>query len=306
MSSPIHSEERAEDSVQRLVRHLDLFSGIGGFALAARMVGGIETIGFSEIEPYACRVLANQFPNVPNHGDIRNIKDVPAELITGGFPCQPFSHAGKQRGAEDDRHLWPEMLRVIGESRPRWILGENVPGIINMELDNLLSDLEGIGYEAWSIVVPAVAVDARHRRDRVWIVGHADEDGKSTLPVNAEMAELQSLANAGCGRCGEPGEGEMELSRRAEAIGSGATLAYANHPGRRQQRRAESGGTQHSPAERCCRWGAEPGMGRVVDGLSRGMDRNARLRGLGNAIVPQVAAEILRAMMSVDSLANAK
>lgn len=96
------------------------------------------------------------------------------DLVTGGFPCQPFSVAGKRRGASDDRAIWPEMLRVIAESRPRWVLGENVAGIVTMELDNILSDLEGIGYSAWAIIVPACAVDARHRRDRVWIIARRD------------------------------------------------------------------------------------------------------------------------------------
>ncbi|MBF8281284.1 MAG: C-5 cytosine-specific DNA methylase [Anaerolineales bacterium] len=155
--------------------HLDLFSGIGGFALAARW-SGWRTVAFSEIDPYACRVLERQFPGVPNLGDIRNVRAVRADLVTGGFPCQPYSLAGKRRGTGDDRALWPEMFRVIGETRPTWMLGENVPGIINLELDRVLSDLESIGYAAWPIGIPACAVDARHRRERIWIVAYSEHE----------------------------------------------------------------------------------------------------------------------------------
>ena len=177
-----YARERGTDSatahsVQRFVSHhgrthLDLFSGIGGFALAAASAG-FKTIGFSEIEPYACSILKQNWPDVPNHGDIRNIKGIRADLVTGGFPCQPFSHAGKRRGTQDDRHLWPEMLRVIEDARPAWVLGENVAGIIGMELDGVLADLESLGYAAWPLVIPACATDARHRRDRVWITAYS-------------------------------------------------------------------------------------------------------------------------------------
>ena len=162
--------------VPRIVRHLDLFSGIGGFALAAQMVGGVETIGFCEIDPWARKVLAKNFPGVPCHDDVKTLEPKNygrIDLITGGFPCQPFSHAGKRGGKEDDRHLWPEMLRIINESRPRWVLGENVPGIVSMALDNLLSDLGAIDYEPRTLIVQACALDAPHIRERVYIVAHS-------------------------------------------------------------------------------------------------------------------------------------
>ena len=277
------------------ITHLDLFSGIGGFALAAASAG-YKTIGFSEIEPYACKILKRHWPDVPNYGDIRNVRGIRCELLTGGFPCQPFSLAGKQRGAKDDRHLWPEMCRVIAEARPTWVLGENVPGIIGMELDNVLADLERLGYACWPIVVPACAVDARHRRDRVWIVAYA------------------AGVNAWAGR---PGRSE---ARTKTPIG-GADVADTNEAGRREQCRAESVGAEHAAAE-CrgenagnspqeqheqhgqswngrgqsanpSRWQPEPGMGRVVDGLP---NRSHRLKGLGNAIVPQVAETLIRMM----------
>jgi len=295
-------------SMQRLVphhgrTHLDLFSGIGGFALAAASAG-YTTIGFSEIEPYACKILKRHWPDVPNHGDIRNIRGVRADLITGGFPCQPYSLAGQRRGASDDRALWPEMLRVIDDAKPEWVLGENVAGIITLELDRVLSDLEGIGYAAWPLVIPACALDARHRRDRIWIVAHA------------ERAERRPHNDGrGCAEQRQDSEGQA-----ASGAGKrGALLADADETGRREQRRAEPVGAEYAAAEcpgedvsddgcgcgqgegaslcgqsQPARWESEPGVGRVADGIP---NRTHRLRGLGNAIVPQVASEILQTLV---------
>ena len=129
-----------------------------------------------ENNPFCLKVLAKHWPDVKRYEDVREVGKHNLEsvnLICGGFPCQPFSVAGKRRGKEDDRWLWPEMLRVITELRPTWVIGENVPGIINMELDKVLSDLEDQGYEtAPPLIIPACAVDADHRRDRVWIIAH--------------------------------------------------------------------------------------------------------------------------------------
>jgi len=285
----------------RRITHLDLFSGIGGFALAAQ-AAGFSTIGFSEIEPYACKILKRHWRDVPNYGDIRNVRGVSADLITGGFPCQPYSLAGKRAGAKDDRALWPEMLRVIDEAKPCWVLGENVPGIITMELDRVLTNLENIGYSCWPIVIPACAGDARHRRDRVWIVAHSES--------NERRRRLRETGTEQNGH--QPANG-------------GAPLADADETGRREQCRAESVEAEH-PAAECgggnvqdsigigqqsrspskpkrtsgrtlsgdaMRWPTEPELGRVADGIPARVDR---LRGLGNAIVPQIAIVILAAM----------
>ena len=156
---------------------LDLFSGIGGFSLGLERAG-FETVAFCEIEEYPQKILKKHWPDVPLFTDIRQLnKQVleengidSIELICGGFPCQPYSLAGNRKGKDDDRHLWPEMLRLINEIRPRWVIGENVAGFISMALDDVLSDLETAGYQAQSFVIPACAVNAIHRRDRVWIV----------------------------------------------------------------------------------------------------------------------------------------
>jgi len=177
----------------------DLFSGVGGFSL------GLERAGFtiewqSEIEPYCCDILKKHWPNVPNLGDIYKIKDPPpVDLICGGFPCQPFSVAGKRKGKADDRYVWPEMLRVIAEVKPRWVFAENVPGIIHMELDQVLSDLEGQGYynhewpdgrkEIIPLIIPACALNAPHRRSRVWIPAYNPQnpligrDGRGIMEI---------------------------------------------------------------------------------------------------------------------------
>jgi DNA (cytosine-5)-methyltransferase 1 len=254
------------------------------------MVGGIKTIGFSEIEPYACSILKKHWPDVPNFGDIRNIKGVRAELVTGGFPCQPFSVAGKRRGASDDRALWPEMCRVIADAKPAWVLGENVPGIIGMELDRVLSDLENLGYSAWPLVIPACAADASHRRDRVWILA-AKSNSK---PSSEQKREHQRPEN-------NSGSGANELDAGPDVVNANSQgQQHAGESNARERLNGEGQPTNRT-ATSPMRWDAEPGMGRVADGIPNRLDR---LRGLGNAIVPQVAAEIIRTMMRVAGLHN--
>ena len=165
---------------------VDLFSGIGGFSYAAeQIVGGFETIAFVEQDDYCQKVLRKHWQDVPIYSDIRSFdakeyKD--ADIVVGGFPCQPWSVAGSQRGSEDDRDLWHEMVRVIEDIRPKWIIGENVSGFVTMPmgLRRSLVDLESIGYKAIPYLIPAAAVDAKHRRMRCWIVGHSEHDGSST------------------------------------------------------------------------------------------------------------------------------
>ena len=287
--------------------HIDLFSGIGGFALAAQWAG-FRTLCFSEIEPYASAVLRRHWPRTPNVGDIVKADFeayAGATLLTGGFPCQPFSCAGKQRGAKDDRFLWPRMLEVIAQTRPTWVVGENVAGIIQMELDRVLSDMESQGYIAVPIVVPAVAVDARHRRDRVWIVANArggrlggTGEGKIQLPRGAEaFSSGETLANAAEQHGSIEGCEASELRRCRETLadpmlaGSLSATQSAIHRGE------TSAGARNEQPERLCRWPAEPQVGRVAHGIPSRVDR---IKCLGNAIVPQVAFEILRQIATIE------
>ena len=158
------------------LRVLDLFSGIGGFSLGLERAGW-STVAFCENHPKRQAWLRGLWPGVPVHGDIRKLSgpDVgPVELICGGFPCQPFSGSGERLGAEDDRYLWPEYRRLVEELRPDWVLGENVVGIVDMALDDVLTDLEGLGYTTRAFDIPASALGAPHERRRIWIVANAN------------------------------------------------------------------------------------------------------------------------------------
>lgn len=151
--------------------HLDLFSGIGGFSLAAE-AAGFRTIGFAETDRYASAILRKHWPHVPNYGDVRTVPTLRCYILTGGFPCQPFSKAGKRRGSSDYRYLWPSMLDAIRRCRPAWVLGENVPGLIGMELERCLADLESISFRPITFAIPACAAGAWHIRERVWIAAY--------------------------------------------------------------------------------------------------------------------------------------
>jgi len=240
------------------MKHLDLFSGIGGFALAARWAG-IETVAFCEIEDFPRKVLEKNFPGVPIHRDIRDLDGreyAGIDLITGGYPCQPFSVAGKRKGQEDDRHLWPEMRRVITQARPTWVVCENVTGHITLGLDQVLTELETEGYSARAFVVPACAIGANHRRDRVWIIAHATGD-------------------------------------RQQGNERGVTPQKQNH------RPPQALGARHWGSGAFTNWEklmGESELCRVDDGVSSTVDIRPRLHAYGNAIVPQVAYEILRAI----------
>jgi DNA (cytosine-5)-methyltransferase 1 len=175
--------------------HLDLFSGIGGFSLAFE-AEGFKTIGFSEIDPYASAILKKHWPKIPNYGDVRNIPAIRCDVITGGFPCQPFSLAGQRRGKEDDRYLWPAMLNAIERCRPTWVIGENVYGISGMALDQVLVDLEGIGYSGVPLNVPACAIGARHERKRIWFLVHSNCSGLERIHEARGRKYLQPTQEA--------------------------------------------------------------------------------------------------------------
>lgn len=254
----------------------------------------METVGFCEIEDYPRRLLGKHFPGVPIHRDIRDLDGHQyegTEVITAGFPCQPFSNAGKRRGKEDNRYLWPELVRVLREARPTWFLGENVSGIINLALDTVLSDLEAEDYEVETFLVPACSQNAPHRRERVWIVAHS---GYSESSRRNKIKEGQQSSPRGQTRSFSPpcsshvAHTEVERIQGLWSSGVEESQAYAG------QEVPLCDYERIGPSY----WQTEPNVGRVADGIP---DRVDRLKGLGNAIVPQVAYQFLRAIQIVET-----
>ena len=167
------------------LRHLDLFSGIGGFSLGLEATGGFETVAFCEIEEFPRQVLQKHWPHVKQYKDIKELTydKLKADglgsidIITGGYPCQPFSQAGRKKGEQDPRHLWPEYFRLIKECRPSFVIGENVSGHLKLGLDSVLADLESEGYHTRTFSISAASIGANHKRERVWIVANANGSG---------------------------------------------------------------------------------------------------------------------------------
>ena len=240
---------------------IDLFSGIGGFSLGLESTGGFETVQFVENNEWCQKVLAKNFPNVPITGDIKNYEPKRSDgigLVCGGAPCQPFSVAGKRKGTEDDRHLWPEMLRVIKISNPRWVIFENVRNITSIQegmvLEQVCTDLENEGYEVQSFIIPASAVNAPHQRYRVWIVAHSDirESRPTDESESRKEKQFESCANSTSqrgivgyskhnglqDRCkearGEKRESEQGRMLESERTSTQQNVAYSENRGREQ------------------------------------------------------------------------
>ena len=265
-----------------------LFAGIGGFDLGLERAGMICRWQV-ENNPFCNKILAKHWPDVKRYGDIKdvgkhNLESV--DLICGGFPCQPFSVAGKQRGKEDDRYLWPEMLRVITEVKPTWIIGENVAGIIRMELDQVLFDLEDQGYEAQPLVIPACAVDAPHRRDRVWIVAHSAKQRERRRRVQRSNKDRATIKEWASDKFTRPGKNVAD----AQCINDDSTRYGTGKNCRQQSREAKIFRDGY-------KWLPESGICRVANGVSRRVDR---LRALGNAVVPQIVEIIGRYIVDIE------
>jgi DNA (cytosine-5)-methyltransferase 1 len=305
------------------VKVLDLFSGIGGFSLGLERAG-MKTIAFCEIEKYPQSILRKHWPNVPIFEDVREIhaKDLPepVDVICGGFPCQPFSLAGKRQGKDDDRHLWPEFLRIIKECRPAYVICENVTGLVSMGLDTVLSDLEGEGYTGRPFIIPACAVNAPHRRDRVWIVAYATGNPGNAWRTKPERQQRQAgIANGGdvvadSSRLLLDRGGDIRETRGIEFTNScyPATDANDEGPQRRsclgaqEEKRDSPGRIGHdfagSDFERLTRneWTTEPPVCGRDDGIPKRMaGRVAKLKALGNSVVPQIPEIIGRAIIGL-------
>ena len=254
------------------MRVLDLFSGIGGFSLGLERAG-FETVAFCEIDPYCRKVLKKHWPEVPIFEDIRKLNGDEVDdigLICGGYPCQPFSCAGKREGKNDDRHLWPEMYRIIKAIRPRWVIAENVAGHISMGLDTVLSDLEAEGYTCWTFVIPACAVDAKHRRDRVWIVANANGGGLSEQDVCEKQQGRTKIVGTGEAMANTAGERSREtggLQERPSKRATSSSKVLADSARKLQHRsRSVSKETRGRESTNRRSWPIEPDVGRVAHG----------------------------------------
>ncbi len=251
-----------------------LFSGIGGLDLGLERAG-MRVIWQSEIDPYATRVLAKHWPEVPNYGDITRIdwrNLVRPDVICGGYPCQPFSLAGVRRGENDPRHLWPYVRDAISHLRPRFAILENVRGHLSLGGLSVLSDLTALGYNAEWRIVSAASVGANHRRDRVIIVAYPNSQDESDGPVDEIGMVAYPEVYGGYGR------------RHPYGMEAGAK-DWIQSALRRSGR--HYGGGQN--------WETEPDVGRVANGVPARVDR---LKGLGNAVVPQVAEVIGRLVIA--------
>jgi DNA (cytosine-5)-methyltransferase 1 len=313
-----------------------LFSGIGGIDLGLERAG-MRTRWFSEIDPYASRVLKKHWPDVPNYGDITQIDFravEPVDVLAGGFPCQDVSNAGKREGIDGERSgLWSEYARAIGELRPRYVFVENVAALLVRGLDRVLGDLAALGYDAEWDCIPAAAVGAPHLRDRLYLVAYTSRkcarqplsvSGGHVPPVTSRDGAQGLVAHPERQQGGERHEPDVQRGRKGETEqarvgGDGAHIPDPARIGRRAGRtgrpagvhsglRNAAGDVAHSHGERreecfpttvaaregfrgrCADarrkyWRTEPDVGRVADGVPRRMDR---LRGLGNAVVPQI------------------
>ena len=244
------------------MNHLGLFEGIGGFSLAARWMGW-KTVAWVEIDPFCQKVLSKNFPDAKGYGDIRdfdgNAYKGEIDILTGGFPCQPFSVAGKQLGADDDRYLWDEMLRVIANVRPTVVVGENVANIKNLALENVFTDLAALGYIIECFNIPACSVGAPHERQRAWIIAYD------------QSCKYDRWANGFSRREWQPKKIDSHVWRK-RGQGDGV---WNVEPG-------------------ICRvhYG-------IPAGMDRDKYRTKRVAAMGNAIVPQIAYNIFHSLHCV-------
>jgi DNA (cytosine-5)-methyltransferase 1 len=308
---------------------VSLFTGIGGLDLGLERAG-MNCVAQVEIDDFCQKVLRKHWPNVPKYKDVRHVgkHNLPsADLICGGFPCQPHSLAGKRRGAADDRNLWPEYLRIIDELKPAWVLGENVPGIITTILDQVLSDLERLEYTCQTFIIPACGFNAPHKRDRVFIVAHSNF--AEWRPLNSEGQHNQGRDDAnrlqerekvsggfitsseawfmahseGDGlqkwerENGQPlRAGESQSGMDIAGICQNEFTANANRAGLPE--REAYRGTSLGGGREANYWQSEPEICIMAHGVSNRMDR---LKSLGNAVVPQVAEFIGRGIVQVET-----
>lgn len=272
--------------------HGSLFSGIGGFDLAAKWMGW-DNIFHVERDPFCRQVLAHHFPKSQSFDDVKTFDATPfrgrLRVLSGGFPCQPFSAAGKRAGTSDDRYLWPEMFRIIREARPTYVVAENVRGLLSwndgLVLDTVCADLEGESYEVFPVVLPAASVNAPHRRDRIWIVAHCDGDGpQRRRKWNDRLSEKTRVRQTKI----------LRLYRDAsDTSGRRWTQDDQQYPAKEPQLSGTRWERFPTVAPIC---GRDDGLPERLDGITFPRWRRESIKAYGNAIVPQVAYQIFRAL----------
>jgi DNA (cytosine-5)-methyltransferase 1 len=276
------------------MKHGSLFSGIGGFDLAAHWMGW-ENAFHCEWMEFPRKVLDYYFPEADSHVDICKTDfkkyEGNVDIITGGFPCQPFSMAGKRKGSEDERYLWHEMLRAIQEVKPKYVIAENVLGLTNIEdglvFEQVWSDLEVAGYEVQPFVLPAASKGAPHQRDRIWIIAY-----RSGLRFNPGRSEQSLSGNSSNGN--EGNATDTKGIRRKDALAKRELgrqrLGFGDQP--------PTWNTFPSESPIC---GTDDGLPRELDGITFSNWRNQSIKGYGNAIVPQVALELFKVIQEIDN-----
>ena len=306
---------------------LDLFSGIGGFSVGLEATGKFKTIGFCEKDKFCQKVLQKHWQGTTIFEDIRDIDGtkIKADVITGGFPCQPFSTAGKRKGTEDDRYLFPEMLRIIKETQARWVVGENVQGIVNMSegkvLQGIHNDLETIGYEVQSFIIPASSQGAWHKRNRVWIVA-ANANSRLSIGENKEIQTRRITSNNGSQNVsnsssqrpstqsiGDNRELEKESKGKKETRNKSTLRSSSSCPNVSNQiqiKRKHTSIKMSGSTSKESWWETQSELCGVPDGVQYELypDRANRIKALGNAIVPQIATEIGKAIIKAEEEMN--
>ena len=290
---------------------LDLFSGIGGFSLGLESTGYFETVAFCEKDEFCKKVLQKHWSQLKIYDDVRSLHDtkIQADVVTGGFPCQAFSQAGLQKGRTDDRWLWNEMFDVIKQVRPRWVIGENVQGIINIEegmvLRQVQDDLDGEGFKVQCFIIPASGIGAWHNRNRVWILACNISNsnsirhrrGNSTRCADEEWTFLPREQEGG--KMGSKTERRSNVSDTCIKRPQGYRLSTNVE----EKQRREDLSTKTSAEEQQTWWQTESRICGVPNGVSYGVDRDRakRIKALGNSIVPQIARQIGLAIMEAEN-----
>jgi DNA (cytosine-5)-methyltransferase 1 len=291
---------------------LDLFSGIGGFSLGLESTGYFQTIAFVEKDKFCRQVLQKNFNNIPIEEDIRNVRGerYKADVITSGFPCQPFSVAGKRKGTDDDRYLWDETIRVVSECKPKYFIGENVEGIINinngMVLRQVQDDLEKEGFQVRCLVIPASGIGAWHQRKRVWIIA-ANSNSRFSIGENEEIQARRNTINSSSKDV--PNTNTNLRKWRGAEFKSGDDREWGFCSKEEEQAgydiRSKTIGCDDISGEekRTTWWQTQSRICGVPHGLSATMDKNRanRIKALGNSIVPQIARQLGLAIMKAET-----